>query len=65
MALGGPSRETIVDAVSTADLEQFRTTVASKVDRLYSNFEVNGLVIFVGELSRAQQESGWRASGCR
>jgi hypothetical protein len=58
MALGGSSRETIVDTVSTSDLERFRTTVASKVERLYSNFDVYGLVISLGNYPALSTRAG-------
>jgi hypothetical protein len=57
-ALGGSSRETIVDAISTSDLERFRNEVASKIDRLYSNFDVFGLVIAVGNYPSLSTRAG-------
>jgi len=57
-ALGGSSRETIVGRVSPADLERFRRDVASKVSRLYSNFDVFGLVISMGNYPSLSKRAG-------
>jgi len=57
-ALGGSARETIVERVSTPDLAKFRNDVASKVSRLYSNFDVFGLVISMGNYPSLSKRAG-------
>lgn len=57
-ALGGSARETIVEKVSTTDLTKFRTDVASKVSRLYSNFDIFGLVISMGNYPSLSKRAG-------
>jgi len=57
-ALGGSARETIVDRISTADLEKFRNDVAPKVSRLYSNFDIFGLVISLGNYPSQSKRAG-------
>jgi hypothetical protein len=57
-ALGGSARETIVAKVSAADLAKFRNDVASKVSRLYSNFDVFGLVISLGNYPSLSKRAG-------
>jgi hypothetical protein len=57
-ALGGSARETTVDKISTADLEKYRTRVASKVSRLYSNFDIFGLVISLGNYPSLSKRAG-------
>lgn len=57
-ALGGSARETIVGRISTADLEKFRNEVAPKVSRLYSNFDIFGLVISLGNYPSQSKRAG-------
>jgi hypothetical protein len=57
-ALGGSAREPIVEKVSTTDLTKFRNDVASKVSRLYSNFDIFGLVISMGNYSSLSKRAG-------
>ncbi len=57
-ALGGSAREKIVDRISTADLEKFRNDVAPKVSRLYSNFDIFGLVISLGNYPSQSKRAG-------
>jgi hypothetical protein len=57
-ALGGASRQTLVEKVSTPDLEKFRNDVAPKVSRLYSNFDVYGLVIAMGNYPFLSKRAG-------
>jgi hypothetical protein len=57
-ALGGSARETIVDRISTVDLEKFRNEVAPKVSRLYSNFDIFGLVISLGNYPSQSKRAG-------
>lgn len=57
-ALGGSARETIVEKVSATDLAKFRSDVASKVSRLYSNFDIFGLVISMGNYPSLSKRAG-------
>ncbi|MGB7284753.1 MAG: hypothetical protein WBE13_20975, partial [Candidatus Acidiferrum sp.] len=57
-ALGGSGRETTVSKISTTDLEKFRNNVASKVSRLYSNFDIFGLVISTGNYPSLSKRAG-------
>jgi hypothetical protein len=56
-ALGGSAREATVEKVSTTDLAKFRNDVASKVRRLYSNFDIFGLVISMGNYPSLREGS--------
>jgi hypothetical protein len=56
-ALGGSARGTMVEKVSTTDPCEFRNYVASRVGRLYSNFDIFGLVISMGNYPSLREGS--------
>ncbi len=57
-ALGGSSREARADKVASSDLQRFRAEVAPRVGRLYSNFEIFGLVMALGNYPARSRRAG-------
>lgn len=58
IVLGGSARETRVDKVALPELQKFRTEIAPRVGRLYSNFDVFGLVISLGNYPTRSRRAG-------
>jgi Caspase domain len=57
-ALGGSAREMRVDKVPLPELQRFRTEIASRVGRLYSNYDIYGLVISLGNYPTRSRRAG-------
>jgi hypothetical protein len=57
-ALGGSAREMRVEKVALPDLRKFRTEIAPRVGRLYSNYDVYALVLSMGNYPTRSRRAG-------